>query len=163
MRVRVSHTGFSVLEILIGVLILGLAIIPIFGISSSSTRSAFLVGRHMMATQIAQSLLEWFIAQSYQDARQEAQTLAGQVIPVTEDLVFRHILQAATPESRDQALGEFRRTFRQMQYTVEHEERDEPQQGKVLLLKVTLYYRLAEDQSNTRRFMISTLKFPEDV
>ncbi len=161
--VRSRKPGFSVLEILIGVLILGLAIIPIFGISTSSTRSAFLVGRHMMATQIAQSLLEWFMAQTYKDALKEAQTLHGQVVPVTDDLVFRHILQASTPENRDQAMGEFRRTFRQMQYQIEHEERDEPLHGRILLLKVTLFYRLAEDQSPTRQFRISTLKFPEDV
>ena len=158
-----ARNGFSVLEILIGVLILGLAIIPIFGISTTSTRSAFLVGRHMMATQIAQSLLEWFMARTFKDAVKEAQVLAGQTVPVTEDLVFQHILHSSTPENRDRIMGEFRRTFRQMQYVIEHEERDEPLHGRILLLKVNLYYRLAEEQSVLRRFTISTLKFPEDV
>lgn len=162
-KVRSSGSGFSVLEILIGVLILGLAIIPIFGISSSTTRSAFLVGRHMMATQVAQSLLEWFMSRTYKDALNEALHLRGQTISVTEDLVFRHILHSAAPERRDQAMNEFRRTFRQMQYTIEHEERTEPRHGRVLLLRVTLFYRLAEDHTQVKRFAISSLKFPEDA
>jgi prepilin-type N-terminal cleavage/methylation domain-containing protein len=155
--------GFSLIEILIGVLILAIAVIPIFSISTTTTRSAHLVGRHLAAAQIAQSILEYFVGKPYREALQEARDLQDRTIPVPEDLIFQNILQGANPSENQRIMAQFRHTFNLMEYSVEVSEEDEPKHGPVARFRVILSYRLVEEQSATQQTIACALKFPEDV
>ena len=155
--------GFSILEILVAVVILAVAIIPIFGISLSTTRSAFLVGRHMVASQIGQSLLEYFTGQPYKDAVAEASELKGSFFPVADDLIFRKIVEKGSAEHSEKTLHEFHNSFHSMDYAVDVEERETPGHGPGALFKITIRYRLAEDSSKLRSIILGGIRFPEDV
>lgn len=160
---KYKRRAFSILEILVGVLILALAIIPIFGISLSTTRSAFLVGRHMVATQIGQSLLEYFTGQPYREAVSEALELKGGFFPVADDLVFRSIVEKAGAGQAEKTMQEFRHSFRSMEYAIDLDERETPGHGRGALFQVTIRYRLAEESTRLRSFTLSGIKFPEDI
>ena len=151
------------MEIVVGVVILAFAALPIFWISSSTTRSAALTGRHLMASQIGQSLLEWFIAQPYKDAVKQAKDLGKTYYPVNEDLIFQRVAASICPNDLEKAMSEFHRVFRSMEYEIDVDEREEPKHGKIAVFQISILYRLVEDTSSQRNFTLSALKFPEDI
>ena len=62
-----KRKAFTMIEVLMGICIFALAILPIVWLNSRQTKSAFSAGKHMMAGQLAASYMDNLLKRSYKE------------------------------------------------------------------------------------------------
>ena len=80
--------AFTMIEVLMGICIFSLAILPIVWLNSRQTKSAFSAGKHMMAGQLAASYMDNLLKRPYKE-------LAEKVTVTNTTLITGDVLQAA--------------------------------------------------------------------
>ncbi len=143
------------IELLVGVTIFGLAMMPIMWLGTSQTRGAYSVGKHMMASQIAASFVDSLLGLPYKECREKVETLKGQG---RTGVLENQDLQATLRGVTDTGIHDDMETsFRFFQYEFNYEE-DET--ARILRLNVEVFYRIVEgDGDNLASVRLSVLKF----
>lgn len=145
----------SMIELLIGVTIFGLAMLPLMWMSSTQTRGAYSIGKHMMAGQIAASFIDRLISLPYRDCLERVKDLAGRgKIKVLDDEDLQKTLQAVGDASIQSDMETSFRYFRcQFGYAL-----DEPQ--RILRLDLEVFYRVDEGSPKSEQSVkLSVLKY----
>ena len=76
---RISKHAFSMIELMVGVCIFALAILPLIWLSSKQTSGAFHVGKHMMAGQLAASYMDNIIHRDYKEILEIKDSIRGEI------------------------------------------------------------------------------------
>lgn len=147
--------GLSMIELLVGVTIFGLAMMPIMWLGTSQTRGAYSVGKHMMASQVAASFIDSLLGLPYKKCREKIETLKGQGrTGVLENQDLQATLQGVTDPGIH---ADMETSFRFFQYEFNYEE-DEP--ARILRLNIEVFYRINEgDGDQLASVRLSVLKF----
>lgn len=153
------------LELLLGIMIFSLAMLPMLSLSTSSTRGAFSVSKHMMAAQIAQSLLDRFLGLTYDECLKAVADAGKGKNPVGDDLKLQQVLQDTTLDAnRQNMLADFERAFAGFTWSVGSVEGDGADKGQVVLVRVEVNYPSGMDaNSEPMPVAVSGLKFREDL
>jgi hypothetical protein len=143
------------IELLVGVTIFALAMMPLMWLGTSQTRGAYSIGKHMMASQIAASFIDNLLKLRYKDCLEKVQSLQAQgrtAVLENEDL------QATLQVVNDQGIqGDMETSFRFFQYEFGY---DENAKDRILRLNVEVFYRVDEgDEKTLASVRLSVLKF----
>ncbi len=147
----------SMIELLIGVTIFGLAMLPLMWMGTTQTRGAYSVGKHMMAGQIAASFLDSLLGLSYKECLEKVKKLTGKgKMRVLDDEDLKKTLQSVT---EDGVKNDMETSFRNFRYQFSYTQ-DEP--ARILRLDLEVFYRVEEsDQKSEQSVKLSVLKFGE--
>lgn len=147
--------GFSMIELLVGVTIFGLAMVPLMWMSSRNTSHTYSVGKHMMAGQIAASMLDRLIALPYRDCCKKAKTLASKnKVKVMDDEEFKGILKLVKNNKIEK---DMKRSFKNFKYKVQL---NEDKKTKTARIDVTVYYRVSEgSEKSEQSVQLSAIKY----
>jgi prepilin-type N-terminal cleavage/methylation domain-containing protein len=150
-----TRRGLSMIELLVGVTIFGLAMMPIMWMGSTQTRGAYSIGKHMMASQIAASFIDNLLRLPYKECLEKVTELQGQG---RSGVLDNEDLQATLQVVNDDGIqSDMETSFRFFEYEFEFEE-DEP--DKILRLNIEVFYRVVEGDANTLASVrLSALKF----
>ncbi len=155
--------GFSMLELLLGVVIFSFAMLPMLSLSMSSSRGAFSVGKHMMATQIAQSLLDRYLAMKFDEAHN---LLKGGPVrqEVVKDPALLEILELpAIATAKTGIHDDFLRAFRNFKYEVLMTDGSGADAGQAFLVRVKVEWLVEEGTTKTQQFMsVAGIKYRDD-
>ncbi len=81
--------AFTMIEVLMGICIFSLAILPIVWLNSRQTKSAFSAGKHMMAGQLAASYMDNLLKRSYKELAEKVTTtnttITGDVLQTADN------------------------------------------------------------------------------
>ncbi len=151
------RSGMSMIELLVGVTIFGLAMLPLMWMGTTQTRGAYSVGKHMMAGQIAASFLDSLLGYHYKECLERVKKLAGRgKVRVLDDEDLQKTLQAVADAGVQKDMETSFRNFRcQFGYS-------EDSGARILRLDLEVYYRVDEsDQKTEQSVKLSVLKFGE--
>lgn len=152
-----NKKGMSMIELLIGVTIFGLAMLPLMWMGSTQTRGAYSIGKHMMAGQIAASFIDRLISLPYQECLDKVKVLSARgKIKVLDDEDLQKTLQAVGEASIQEDMETSFRNFRyQFGFSL-----DEP--ARILRLDLEVFYRVEEGSPKSEQSVkLSVLKFGE--
>lgn len=154
---RLSRTGLSMIELLVGVTIFGLAMLPLMWMGTTQTRGAYSVGKHMMAGQLAASFLDSLLGLPYSDCLDKIKKLSAKGrMRVLDDEDLKKTL-----DSIDEAgiKKDMETSFRYFRYQFGH---SHDETARVLRLDLEVFYRVDEsDQKSEQSVKLSVLKFGE--
>jgi len=143
------------IELLIGVTIFGMAMLPLMWLGTSQTRGAYSIGKHMMASQIAASFIDSLLGLPYKKCKekiQELKALGRSNVLDNEDL--QATLQAVNDEGIQK---DMETSFRYFQYEFTY---DEDEDEQILRLNIEIFYRINEgDAKPIASVRLSVLKF----
>lgn len=150
-----SQTGFSMIELLIGVTIFGLAMVPLMWMSTKTTSGTYSVGKHMMAGQIAASMLDRLIALPYDECCKEAKKMQGNgKSKVMSDEDFTNILKLVKNKGVEK---DMKRSFKHFQYKIILTPN---LKTKTARIDVSVFYRVREGSEKSEQSLkLSVLKF----
>ncbi len=150
-----TRQGLSMIELLVGVTIFALAMMPLMWLGTSQTRGAYSIGKHMMASQIAASFIDNLLKLPYKDCLEKVQALKAQGrTPVLDN----EDLQATLQVVNDQGIqSDMETSFRFFQYQFDC---DENEKDRILRLNVEVFYRVDEgDEKSLASVRLNVLKF----
>ncbi len=161
----------SLMEVLISVVVVGLALIPFLTMTFSTSRQIASVGRHLVAAQVARSVMDRLLDLPHDECRREAEALmAAGEMAVEADPEWGPSL-AATAEPAGGAGGgpagaidEGARTrlFQDMRYAVQVLPAPTPEeQARLFLLEVTVSWTPDRTGSVRQTYRIKTIKYQE--
>ena len=145
------------IELLIGVTIFGLAMLPLMWLGSTQTRGAYSIGKHMMAGQIAASFIDNLLSLPYKGCHERVKELAARgKIKVLDDEDLQKTLQAVGDESIQNDMETSFRHFRyQFGFSID-------EAAKILRLDLEVFYRVDEgDPKSEQSVKLSVLKYGE--
>lgn len=150
-----TRHGMSMIELLVGITIFGLAMVPLLWLGSSTTRGAYSVGKHMMASQLAASFLDSLLGLPYKECCEKIAELKGQGrTGVLQNQDLQTTLQVVNDEGIQ---SDMETSFRYFQSEFNF---DEDEDDRILRLNVEIYYRVVEgDDSVLASVRLSVLKF----
>ena len=156
-RFSKNRFGMSMIELLVGVTLFGLAMLPLMWMGTTQTRGAYSVGKHMMAGQIAASFLDSLLGLPYKECLEKIKKLAGKgKLKVLDDEDLQKTLQSVAD---DGVQKDMETSFRYFRYQFGYSE-DEP--ARILRLDLEVFYRVEEsDQKTEQSVQLSVLKFGE--
>lgn len=149
------HQGLSMIELLVGVTIFGMAMLPLMWLGTSTTRGAYSVGKHMMASQIAASFIDSLLGLPYKECLAKIQSLKAQGrTGVLENEDLQSTLQVVNDEGIQ---NDMETSFRYFQYEFGY---DEDEAARILRLNIEIFYRVQEgDDRSLASVRLSVLKF----
>lgn len=150
-----NKKGMSMLELLIGVTIFGLAMLPLMWLGTSQTRGAYSIGKHMMAGQIAASFIDSVLSLPYEDCLEKVKKLSARnKLRVLDDEDLQKTLQAVG----DAAIqSDMETSFRNFKYQFKYSENDD---DRIIRLDLEVFYRVDEgDPKSEQSVRLSVLKF----
>lgn len=143
------------IELLIGVTIFGLAMLPLMWLGSTQTRGAYSIGKHMMAGQIAASFIDSLLSLPYKGCHERVKELSARgKIKVLDDEDLQKTLQAVGDESIQNDMETSFRHFRyQFGFSID-------ETAKILRLDLEVFYRVDEgDPKSEQSVKLSVLKY----
>ena len=149
--------GMSMIELLVGVTLFGLAMLPLMWMGTTQTRGAYSVGKHMMAGQIAASFLDSLLGLSYKECLEKIKKLSGRgKMKVLDDEDLKKTLNSL---QEDGIKKDMETSFRYFRYQFGYSQ-DEP--ARILRLDLEVFYRVDEsDEKSEQSVKLSVLKFGE--
>lgn len=146
----------SMIELMVGVTIFGLAMLPLMWMGTTQTRGAYSVGKHMMAGQISASFLDSLLGLPYKECLEKVKKLAAKGrMRVLDDEDLQKTLAAVDDSIKKDMETSFRHFRYQFGYTENTAER-------ILRLDLEVFYRVEEsDQKTEQSVKLSVLKFGE--
>jgi len=147
--------GLSMIELLVGVTIFALSMMPLLWLGSTQTRGAYSIGKHMMASQIAASFIDNLLKLPYKECLEKVQSLQAQG---RTGVLENEDLQATLQVVNDQGIqSDMETSFRYFQYEFAY---DENEKDRILRLNVEVFYRVDEgDDRVLASVRLSVLKF----
>lgn len=143
-------------ELLLGIGIFGLAILPLIWLSSNQTKGAYSVGKHMMAGQIATSFLDEKLKLPFDECYKEMKSLKGKKAKVLDNEQLMTMVQGLESET---ATNDMETSFRNFYYTFTYDDSDAASE-KILRVNIEVFYRVVENDSKTEQSVkLSALKF----
>ena len=143
------------IELLVAVIIFGLAMVPLMWMSTRTTSHTYSIGKHMMAGQIAASLLDRLMALKYNDCCNMARKLSKEnKAKVMDDKEFIAILKLANDKNVEK---DMKRSFKNFKYQVTL---TEDKKTKTARIDVMVYYQVTEGNPKTEQSVeLSAIKF----
>ncbi|MFZ5952495.1 MAG: type IV pilus modification PilV family protein [Candidatus Rifleibacteriota bacterium] len=146
--------GLSMIELLIGVVIFGLAMVPLMWMGTTQTRGAYSVGKHMMAGQIAASFLDSLLGLPYDECLEKVQKLTKSgKMKVLDNEELKETLQAVSNQGVEK---DMQTSFRHFKYKFDfaHDE-----DKLILRLDIEVFYRVDEGvEKSEQSLKLSVLK-----
>jgi len=142
-RQRVSR-GLSLIEILVGVVVFAVGMLPVLFLSHSTTMGAAALTRHVAAVHVAQGVLDGLLARPFAAARSRARELAGKPQPASGPDIAALVAGGGEGlASPGEFLTEVGRATRGMEYHVTMEEPAAGEDGadRLFLLTVRVTWR----------------------
>lgn len=153
---RNRKKAMSMLELIVGICIFGLAMLPLIWLSTNQTKGAYSVGKHMMAGQLATSFLDELLILPFEDCVKEAKKLNGKKQKV---LTNQHLTDMITNMENDSATNDMEASFRNFYYTFTCDA-SKADSDKILRLNIEVFYRVVEGDAKTEQSVtLSVLKF----
>jgi prepilin-type N-terminal cleavage/methylation domain-containing protein len=144
--INVSKKGLSMIELLVGVTIFGLAMVPLMWLGTSQTRGAYSIGKHMMAGQIAASFLDSLLGLPFDDCVEKVKELKSQdKIKVLEDENLKKTLQAVADDS---VKNDMESSFRNFNYKFDYSLDED---NRILRLDIEVFYRVNEGNPDSEQ------------
>lgn len=149
-----KNRGMSMIELMVGVTIFGLAMLPLMWMGTTQTRGAYSVGKHMMAGQISASFLDSLLGLPYNECLKKIKTLAGEgKMRVLDNEDLQKTLEAVNDSSIQKDMETSFRYFR-YQFGYDHDE-----SARILRLNLEVFYRVEEsDEKSEQSVKLSVLK-----
>ncbi|NLI77148.1 MAG: hypothetical protein GX442_11995 [Candidatus Riflebacteria bacterium] len=147
----------TMLELLVGLVIFSFAILPIISFGTSTTRTTYITGKHLMAGQIATGLLDRLLALPFDEAFTEATKLAGdQPHPVLEDPVLAEMVgHQALAEGRQIVESDLQKSFRFFEFRLAVDtDTGKAQPTRQFKITVFVSWRVEEGNEETRTALI---------
>ena len=154
---KFAGRGMSMIELLVGVTIFGLAMLPLTWMGTTQTRGAYSVGKHMMAGQLAASFIDSLLGLPYKTCLEKIDKLLDRgKIRVLDDEELQKTLETITDAGIQKDMQTSFRYFR-CQYGYTHTE-----SKRILRLDLEVFYRVEEsDEKSEQSVKLSVLKFGE--
>jgi type II secretory pathway pseudopilin PulG len=149
-----QKAGMSMLELLIGVVIFGLAMVPLMWIGTTQTRGAYSVGKHMMAGQIAASFLDSLLGMPYKECLEEVKVLKskGKIRVLDEENLQKNLQSVNNTSVENDMKTSFKNFFYQFDYSVD-------ENLLILRLDIEVFYRVEESSEKSEQSLrLSVLK-----
>ncbi|NLI76803.1 MAG: hypothetical protein GX442_10225 [Candidatus Riflebacteria bacterium] len=168
----------SLMEVLISVVVVGLALVPFLTMTFSTSKQIASVGRHLVAAQVARSVMDRLLDLPHDECRREAEALmAAGEMAVEADPEWGPSLAATVAPAGGAAAGgaaaggggsagidEGARTrlFQDMRYAVQVLSAPTPEeQTRLFLLEVTVSWTPDRTGSVRQSYRIKTIKYQE--
>ncbi len=173
--------AFSMVEVMVGIVIFALAILPLVWLSSRQTKEAFHVGKHMMAGQLAATYMDNLLNRDYDDVAKIAKkgSYKGDVLesPSTTNSKikgFYNLSEMIEGLENEKANENIKISFRNFKYEIKMEEKDNDSRyinkktkfemsGKAIFIEVSVSYLVQDGARNTNRqsLTIRAVKYGE--
>jgi len=156
----------TLIEVMIGVMILTFGMLPILNLTSTTTRTAYSGTKHLMAGEIAASVLDRLSALSFEKCRAAALALKGSK-KVLADSELTSVLEAGDFGSTGaRTIGEdLKRQLRSFEFDVTIEEpRTAAEKDQMFTILVCVTWQDDEkERSSNRRYELGAVKFRNDL
>ncbi|HOY67857.1 MAG TPA: prepilin-type N-terminal cleavage/methylation domain-containing protein [Candidatus Ozemobacteraceae bacterium] len=160
------NRGMSMIEILVGLVIFSLAMVPLLSFSFTTTRGTHSVGKHMMAGQLAASLMDRLLARPYDEALVQAKELAAKrwMDALDDPLLVSMLDHSALAAHRSDIEQDLRKSFRFFQTNVAVKEGSGDEAGRMFLLTVEVSWRIDDGSEKSRQSLdLKAIKYREDL
>lgn len=152
-------------EVLVGICLFSLAILPMVWLNTNQTKNAFSAGKHMMAGQLAASYMDNLLKRSYEDLESFTSIPKTLVLnSVNDESMFD--LQALISDINDNSDEELKSAeenmktaFKNFQYQIDVEKNDSK---KIIKIDVEVFYRVVEGDNkaeNEQSVKLSAFKY----
>lgn len=162
-----KRAGLTMLELFIGFVIFSTAMLPILMLGTSQARGAHSVGKHMMAGQLAASIMDQLLAMKFRESYDRAVELRDRGrLPIMEEPMLLEVLQAFEASDADaqrEIEKDLRTSFRFFSYSVNIEEGRGNEAGQMFKINIQVFWRVDEGNPHEQSLMLSAIKFYEDV
>ncbi len=151
---RNKRKALSMIELLVGVVIFGLAMLPLMWMGTTQTRGAYSVGKHMMAGQIAASFLDSLLGLPYDQCLAKVDELAEKgKMRVLDNEELKETLQAVSNQSIEK---DMEKSFKNFKYLFTY---DNDSNNMILRLDIEVFYRVDEgSEKSEQSLQLSALK-----
>lgn len=151
---RAKRKALLMIELLVGVVIFGLAMLPLMWMGTTQTRGAYSVGKHMMAGQIAASFLDSLLGLPYDQCLAKVDELAEKgKMRVLDNDELKETLQAVSNQSIEK---DMEKSFKNFKYLFTY---DNDAGNLILLLNIEVFYRVDEGSEKSEQSLkLSVLK-----
>ncbi len=142
------------IELLVGVVIFGLALVPLMWMGTTQTRGAYSVGKHMMAGQVAASFLDSLLGLPFDECLEEVQRLSqlGKM-KVLDDDDLKKTLAAVSDASVER---DMENSFKNFKYKFEF---SHDAAKMILRIDIEVFYRVDEGvEKSEQSLRLSVLK-----
>ena len=159
--------AFSMIEVLVGICLFALAILPMVWLNTTQTKTAFSAGKHMMAGQLAASYMDNLLKRSYDDLKEivTKSPIESNVLDSnTDDDMFN--LEEMISNINDDSDSELKSAeenmktaFRYFKYKIVLTEN---KKNKTITIETEVFYRVEEGdtrEQNIQSVKLSALKF----
>lgn len=151
-----NRKAFSMIELLMGICIFGLAILPIIWLSTSQTKTAYSVGKHMMAGQLATTFLDEKLKLPFEDCRNEVKAVSGKFFKVLDSENLREMISDLDSET---AINDIEVSFKYFRYRFTHDD-SQAESHKIFRVNIEVFYHVSEgDPRSEQSLKLSALKF----
>lgn len=148
------RSGLSMIELMVGVVIFGLAMVPLMWMGTTQTRGAYSIGKHMMAGQVAASFLDSLLGYPYEECLIKVRQLKSKgKLKVLDDEDLKKTLQAVSDASVEKDMETSFRNFKyEFDYSVD-------EALMILRLDIEVFYRVDESSEKSEQSLrLSVLK-----
>lgn len=148
---KLKRQAFSMIELMVGICIFALAILPLVWLSSKQTTGAYHVGKHMMAGQLAASYMDNILSRDYGEIKNIIKDINGE----TEGYVldknnkidnFMDLTEIAESLQNDKANENIQASFKNFKYKIELNENTKE---KAIKVSVEVSYLVNEKSVRT--------------
>ena len=167
---RYRRQAFSMIELMVGICIFALAILPLVWMSSKQTTGAYHVGKHMMAGQIAASYMDNILNRDYDSIvkdilkNKSSVEIKGDVLdPSTDIKDFMNLEDMAKSLQNDKANENIKASFKNFKYVIQLNENTKE---KAIRVSVEVSYLVVETNrrksgDKTASLIIHAIKYGE--
>ena len=163
---KLRRQAFSMIELMVGVCIFALAILPLVWMSSKQTSGAYHVGKHMMAGQLASSYMDNILSRKYEEIKKlDGIKIEGYVLENNNKIDdFMNLKEMAESLQNDKANENIRASFKNFKYKIEISENTKE---KAIRVSVTVSYLVSEsnkkvdDERKRASLIIHAIKYGE--
>lgn len=149
-----NNRAFSLVEIMVAAMVLGLGILPMLSLLTSSRRNVQYVGFHMMASQLATNKVDRILALDYETSRYEASV--QQALGRQDALEEMQQILTDFPDNPEIQLmrDDLTRAFNNLEYSLDFLPGD-----KMFMLSVTVYFSTVAGKE--QQICLEAIKFAE--
>ncbi len=164
---RLSRKAFSMIELMVGICIFALAILPLVWMSSKQTTGAYHVGKHMMAGQLAASYMDNILNRDYEEMQKlVGKKIEGYVLDKDRNVTnLMDLKEIAESLQNEKANNNIQASFKNFKYRIELKENSDE---KAISVMVEVSYLVNEqskrvdDTKKRASLIIHAVKYGEN-
>ena len=159
-----KRNAFSMIEVLVGICIFALAILPLVWLSSNQTKGAYSAGKHMMAGQLAASFMDNLLKRPYEEliSLKDKFSEENRFYDVTSnppvDSLFNltnmiESIKSSGDNEMRSAEENIKASFKHFKYSIYFnvDDSDSKSSEKIIKIKVEVSYRVVEGDEKVRQ------------